>query len=153
LADGVPAPEGGLLPPLGRVLPPLGGVPPEPSAGLAPVEPPGVDPAAGAEPPLPPEESSTPVAGAVPDAGGQVLAGLEVVDVGVVVVDVGVLVVDVVVDVGVVGEAPLEPQDAWARLVVSLLTTVRPAGTADLTAWLVVAFGVVVVDCLVSFLT
>ena len=64
--------------------------------------------------------------------------------VGVVVAVVGVVGVGVVV----VGVAPGDPQAPPARLVVSLLTTVRPVGTAGFAGWLAV-FESAVVDCLV----
>jgi hypothetical protein len=79
------------------------------------------------EPPPPPEESTTPLAAAqVPVVVGVVVAVVVVVAVGV---------------------------PHAARFVVSLLTTVRPAGTAGFGAWVVVVFASVVVACLLSCLT
>ncbi len=104
-------------------------MPPEPSTGLAPPAG-GWVPPAGVEPPPPPEESRALLA-----EDGQVAVVL-----------VGVVDVVVVVVLVVVVEA--EPQEA--RFVVSLLTTVRPAGVATFAGWVVVFESVVV--CLVSCL-
>jgi hypothetical protein len=115
---------------------------------VEPVVPPGGVPPVGVETPPPPEESR-PVAG----GGGQVGVVAGVVGVGVLVGVVGVGVV--VVGVVVVGVAPGDPQAPAARLVVSLLTTVRPVGTAGFAGWSAVFESAVVdwlVYCLVDLL-
>ena len=127
-------------------VPPAGGVPPSVGGALASGGDPlplGFEPSAGGEPsggdepldavapPLPPEESTTPVAALLLEhVEAPELVG--VVDVGVVevgVVEVGAVEVGVV-DVGVVAVGAAEPHVPCASFVVSLFTTVRPAEAA-----------------------